>query len=220
MIALKPALCRLLVVLLSGGTFAAAEPALKPGLAIVPGVNDATWHPLFQSLAHKGAVLSEFTERRWFPFRREPIVLQGEMRSVPNVGLSLHYTQPEQRIVIIDGQGLLVRDAAGRTRAIPNDPRATAATSALLPILRFDEAELTGRFQLRAAGNPTNWRFDFVPLDPALARLLGDVSVSGQGEVVRTIEFRRSAKQHIEIEIGKTSTGVNFTADELRRFFR
>jgi hypothetical protein len=37
---------------------------------------------------------------------------------------------------------------------------------------------------------------------------------------VRRLEFRRSATQRVEIIIGATQTGVAFTPEEERRFFR
>ena len=39
-------------------------------------------------------------------------------------------------------------------------------------------------------------------------------------EAVRRLEFRRSATQRVEILIGATQTGMLFTPDEERRFFR
>lgn len=199
---------------------ASAVPLSEAGPEIVAGHNDAAWEPLFAALANKGAIDSRFTERRWFPFRRKPVVVAGEMRLAPGHGLSLHYSQPEDRTVIVDDRGLAFRDAAGRLQAGPSDPRATAAIGALLPVLRFDRAELAKTFVLAAARDGDDWRLDFVPREAALARLLGRIVVFGAGDAVRRIELRHSAHQHIEIEIGETATHVQFATADLQRYFR
>jgi hypothetical protein len=197
-----------------------AEPPGAPRPLIVPGQNDAAWRPLFAALAGQGAVYATFTERRWFPFRRVPVVLKGEMRLSPARGLSLRYQEPEERLVIADDQGMLLRDARGRTRAVPADARAQASSAALLPVMRFDFAALARTFELHAARDGGAWRLDFVPRDPEQARLLGRIVVTGEDEAVRRLEFRHSAKQRVEILIGETHTGVAFSAGDEKRFFR
>jgi len=197
-----------------------AAPPPNPGPLLVAGKNDAAWEPLFAALAGQGAVFSRFTERRWFPLRTQPVVVAGEMRLAPGRGLSLHYARPDDRTVIVDTHGLALRDAAGRTRDGPPDPRAGAAIGALLPVLRFDRAELAKTFALSAARDGADWRLDFAPQDPAVARTIGQIVVFGSGGAVQRIELRRSAHQRIEIEIGETATHVVFSAADLARYFR
>ena len=91
---------------------------------------------------------------------------------------------------------------------------------ALLPVLRFDRTELGKTFHLFAVRSGEGWRLDFVPRAAELARTFGRITVIGAGDAVRRLEFRRSATQRVEIIIGATQTGVTFTPDEERRFFR
>ena len=197
-----------------------AELPAEPGPELILGDNDAAWQPLFAALAAKGTVCSAFTEQRWFPFRKTPVVLEGEMRFSPARGLSLRYVRPDERLMIADAKGMLLRDARGRSREVPADPRAPDINAALLPVLRFDRVELGKQFHLYAVRAGEEWRLDFVPRSAELARSLGRITVIGAGEAVRRLEFRRSATQRVEILIGATRTGVTFTPDEERRFFR
>jgi hypothetical protein len=87
-------------------------------------------------------------------------------------------------------------------------------------VLRFDRAELAKTLHLFAVRAGEEWRLDFVPRSAELARTLGRITVIGVGDAVRRLEFRRSATQRVEILIGATQTGVTFTPDEERRFFR
>jgi len=214
---MKPLYLSLVFVL--AAAVSAAVPS-APGPELVAGENDATWTPLFATLAAQGVVRSTFTENRWFGVRREPVVLQGELRHSESRGLSLHYTQPEEQLCVVDAKGLLLRDAKGRTRTMAADPRAPRMDAALLPVLRFDLPALLKLFTLRAARDGDDWRLDFVPRTPELARHLSTLTVEGTGECVRRLEFRRSAKQRVEVLIGETQTGVAFTAEEEKRFFR
>jgi hypothetical protein len=175
---------------------------------------------LFRALAAQGSVRSDFVERRWFPFRTAPVVLRGDMRFSRELGLSLHYTKPEERIVIADSGGLILRDATGRSRQIHPDDRTPDLGGTLVPVLRFDEKELFKGFHVRGARSGNAWRIDFTPRAAEVARWVGTIIVEGRGGSVSRIEFRRSATQRIEIQIESTATGVTFGPDERKRYFR
>ncbi len=196
----------------------AATPEMGPQL--VAGANDAGWLPLFAELGARRTVASEFTEHRWFPFRKVPVVLKGVMRLSPELGMSLGYTEPDRRIVVIDTQGLLLREPGGRQREIPADPAAPAASTALLPILNFDWQKLDQVFVVHAARDADGWRLDFLPRDAQLASTLGRITALGEGGRMRQLEFRRSAMQRVEIFIGETRQGVEFTVAEKKEYFR
>ena len=182
--------------------------------------NDPVWRELFARLAPNKTRQSSFEERRYFPFRKAPVVLQGEIRIVPELGLSLRYLRPEPRIMIVDGKGLMFRDDEGRERAAPSDSRAQAATSALVHVLRFDFEALKKEFDVHGRRNGAQWTLAFVPRDPTFANLLGMLTVNGEENALRKIEMVKSPTQRIEITIKETQEDVLFTADTIRRFFR
>jgi hypothetical protein len=197
-----------------------AAPPAEPGPVIEAGRNDGEWRWLFSALAAKGAMMSTFTEERWFSMRKTPTVLQGEMRLLPGRGLSLHYTEPEEQLLVVDDAGLLMRDAKGRTREIKTGAAAAGLSSALLPVMQFDLEKLREDFYLHAARDGNDWRLDFVPRDRELARTLGSLVVTGIGTTVRRLEFRHSARQRIVVIIKTADTGVTFPEEDARRFFR
>lgn len=211
---------RLLFFLLFAAAHARAAALLETGPQLVTGKNDADWLPLFAELGAKRVVASTFIEHRWFPFKKIPVELKGVMRLSPGLGISLGYTEPEARVIVIDDKGLLLREANGRQREIPVDPSTPGASTALLPILNFDWRQLDHSFLVYAARSGSDWRLDFVPRDPQLANMLGRITALGDGNVMRQLEFRRSAMQRVEIFIGETKLGVELTPEEKRRFFR
>jgi outer membrane lipoprotein-sorting protein len=214
-----------------GGVMSAAEPVnfgsalatpslLAPETLLADPARDPQWRALFDQLAPNKTRQSSFEERRYFPFRKTPVVLQGEIRIVPQRGLSLRYLQPEERVLIIDDKGLLMRDSDGQERAAPADSRAQAATSALVQILRFDLDALSRDFVVHGQRDGDAWTLAFAPRDPAFAELIGTLTVTGEQGTLRKIEMVKSATQRIEILIRDTREDVIFTGDTLKRFFR
>jgi hypothetical protein len=199
---------------------AAAQGAPDPGALLSPGAAEAQWRPLIDSLAAKGDVLAPFMEHRFFPFRRDSVLLKGVLRISLKRGLSLQYTDPEPSVLIADSTGLLLRDREGHSRELPSGSRETGAIASLLPIMRFDLPALYPRFVIRARRSGPGWKFAFTPRDPEIARSLGEITVEGAGSDVRRLEFRRSAFQRIEIDVGDARSGAQFTPAELAQFFR
>ncbi|MFA6959887.1 MAG: outer membrane lipoprotein carrier protein LolA [Opitutaceae bacterium] len=187
---------------------------------IIPGKSDADWQPVLADLKAKPPLKANFEEHRFYPFRKNFTKLTGEIRLDPVRGLSLHYLTPDDRLMVIDDKGGFMKDEKGRRRDLPDDPRAQAATTALLHVLRFDLVELAKNFDLYGARDGEFWRFTFVPRPGPLSGVLNPITVTGDSGLVRRIEMRKSSSQRVEIIIGETATGVTFSADELARFFR
>jgi hypothetical protein len=199
--------------------FVCAE-ALRAEPRVVGEADDPEWRELFAHLAVRTTRMSQFEERRFFSFRKEPVVLTGEIRIDPELGLSLRYLTPEVRTIIIDAKGLLMRDERGRERAAPDDHRAAMATATLVSVLRFDLPALQKSFEIRGEREGEAWTLTFAPRDAAIAKTLGRLVVRGEKLRLQRIEMHPSEKQRIEIVVGETNEGVIFTSDTIKRFFR
>lgn len=206
-----------LIVIFASSLF--AEPPAGRGEALERGKNDSQWQWLVSALAAKGASYSTFTENRHFSTRKDPVVFTGEMRLVPERGLSLHYTAPEDTLTVIDAKGLYLRDEKGRVRQIKAGTRDAGLTAALLPVMRFDEEELYKNFTVYAARNGNEWRFDFVPLNEKLAGALGSIVASGIGTEIKRLSFNISPKLRVEVLVGETKPEARFSDDDLKKFF-
>ena len=193
------------------------DPLVNPMHRLAPDAPG--WTDLVEAFAHKADTMAEFTERRYFAFKQQPVELKGEVRVSTEHGLSLHYTVPEERTIILDAQGLLLRAATGE-KVAPADPRARAANDALLHVLRFDFVALDKDFEIYGRRVGAAWKLALVPRTEALRRGTGTITVAGEGAVVSRIELRHSAKQYIEILNAPPRPPASFTADELNRFFR
>ncbi|HEY1847896.1 MAG TPA: hypothetical protein VGG37_01760, partial [Opitutaceae bacterium] len=104
----------LLAAFLVAGQALAGEPEV-----LLPGHVSPAWSRLASALAAKGNIQAPFTERRFFPFRRQPTVLHGVLRIARQGGLSLQYTDPDPSVLIADPDGLIFRDGRGRSHELP-----------------------------------------------------------------------------------------------------
>ncbi len=198
---------------------AAEAPASSDASLQTISASDPAWMNLAADFSKNPEVLADFSERRFFPFKKAPVELAGEVRVSATRGLSLHYTAPEERTVILDAQGVLIRAPVGE-KAPPPDPRATAANEALLHLLHFDFAALEHDFTLEGRRDSEKWTLALLPRTDALRHSVGKITATGEAATIRHIEIRRTAKQAIEITIAAPRPSAAFTPDEIRRFFR
>jgi hypothetical protein len=216
-------LCALLAVLAvaHGPLFAAASVPNIVAPEHRVQLDDPAWRDLVAIIEKRpSSIVSDFEERRWFTFKKEPTLLKGEARVSRERGLSLHYPGSPERTVIIDDRGIVVRED-GHDTTPPADSRAAAANLALLNLLRFDLRPLEAAFEIYGERNGSAWVLALMPRAESLRRTLGQISVAGEGPAVRRIELRRSATQRVEILVAAPRwQGGPFSADELRAYFR
>lgn len=218
MTALRRVIALAVVLAWAAGSAAvrAGDVAIEPANRLSPDA--PAWRDLVARFAQQPDTLADFEEQRFFPFRKEPVVLRGEVRVSQARGLSLRYTAPEERVMILDTAGMLLRDAAGQQT--PPDARAAAANRALLQVLRLDFAALEKDFEVYGRRDDYAWALALVPRDEGLRRSMGNIFVRGEAMSVRTIALRRSAKQHVDIAITTPRASAAFSADEVKKYFR
>jgi hypothetical protein len=208
------------ILLLAWGAGLAPAPSRAAALTDpdpVIAAADPRWAPILRQLSQPENRQSQFEEHRYFPFRINPVVLTGTVRISPEHGLSLEYQKPDYRIVIVDGEGLLMRDSAGRDQAVPNDPHMTQAIGAFVAILRFDQRSIEEHYVMHGSQAGGDWRMSLEPKVP------GDWSaivLGGNAGGLTRIELVRSRSLRITIALSANQSGVTFAPAELARYFR
>jgi len=180
--------------------------------------DEPAWRDVVDAFARKPDVTADFSEQRFFPFRKTPLELKGESRVSTRHGLSLHYTTPEEQTVVLDDRGVFVRQAGG-DNAAPTDPRAGGANAALVQVLRFDLPALAVNFEVFGRREGAGWTLALVPRAAELRHAVSLIVVSGDAAEVHRISIRRTPGQYVEILIGPARP-TPFTAEELKRYFR
>jgi len=195
---------------------AGADGPADPAHRLRPG--DPAWNDITAAFARKPDATAAFSEQRFFAFKKTPLELKGDVRISRALGLSLHYTAPEERIVVLDGRGMLVRQPDGES-AGPPDPRAIAANAALVHVLRFDLPALAADFELYGRRSGDAWILALVPRAEELRHVVSEIVVAGDAAEVHRIAIHHTPRQYVEILVA-ASRPTPFTAEELRRFFR
>ncbi len=208
-----------LVLAASGGVRAAAPP-FRPSAVIADPRHDPAWSSLFRRLARKTNREADFVERRYYPFRKAPVVFTGVLRMAVDRGLSLDYVTPARRILIVDRQGLLIRDGHGRDLAAPSGGRAGAIAGILIEVIRFDLRRVQRDFELRGSRQGPAWSLALAPRSPRIAAEFRTIAITGKGSQLDRIELIKSASQRIDIAISRTRDGVAFPTRTLSRYFR
>ena len=193
---------------------------LAVGEEIDPVTGLVTWGPLLTRLAAKRAIYATFVEERYFPFKKTASVLEGEMRFAPDLGLSLCYTKPDLRMVILDDRGIVLRDGKGREKSAPNDAQVPEMARSMMSIFQFDFELLRSNFIVRGNREGDDWRIDLEPRNKAIAKSLGWISIVGQGDQIRHLQFKRAENQRVEISIRQTHELEAFSPADRKRFFR
>src|SRR5471032_2569218 len=67
---------------------AESDPLVNPAHGIALAAPD--WSALIASFTHNPDIAADFTERRFFPFKKDSVELKGEVRVSVTRGLSLH----------------------------------------------------------------------------------------------------------------------------------
>ncbi len=213
------ALAILMVALAGASPGRAEERPVQPAAVQLLAPRAPAWERLASAVRGAAAISADFTESRWYSFRRTPVVLRGEVRVSAERGLSLRYLGPGAPTVIIDARGVLIRSDAGD--AVPGpDARAVAAAAALLQVLRLDLPSLGASYRIYGRQSGAAWTLVLVPRDGNLLRGQGSITVEGAGPAVRGIEFRSSPTRRVGIVIGPPRSAAGFSAADMHRFFR
>jgi len=177
------------------------------------------WQSLFDALSVRVPRFATFEEERSFPFKKQPVVLQGELRIMPGHGVSLTYTQPTRQTLILDDAGVLLRDEHGRDRAVPAR-RAPATVTQLGELLQFDVTTLARNFELAGDRDGERWMLALKPLDGAVADATGAILLRGHHAQIDEIVLSPDRGPRIRISITSVHTGQPFAAAEFARYFR
>lgn len=196
--------------------------ALLPGLARAADPYAADLAPAVRSrletLARPRTVVGEFTESRFTPLKKKPVVISGIVRIDRARGLSLAYDQPRAPVVILDDKGLLLRHPDGREQVAP--PEAADDLRLLHALFAFDLATLEKSYALAATeGDAGTWALTFSrrPDAPATYR---ELTLAGDATRLTRIVLAKTPNLHTDIALGYTESGGEFTPEDLARYFR
>lgn len=161
-----------------------------------------------------------FSERRFFPFRKEPVELEGVLRMWEGRGLSISY--PEKRIgIVADDEGVLMRKYAKDGAFRQKDAGASQAETVELmkAAFAFDVVALQESFDMEWRGESEGWTIAMTPKEGDRAKI-ERLTVSGKDATVERIEMSFAGDRRVEIHPKEETVLSGFSDEDEQMYFR
>ena len=199
-----------------------AAALFSPSNHVQPGQLPFTLRKVFHRLGHDHSETMAFTESRVFAISKNPLRQTGTLRSAKESGLSLSYEGAKPHIIIVDDKGLIDRAPGGHERSVTvaDHPELSTLTDLYLNLLRGNADKLFSYADVFYTGSDHNWQMGLSPHDPALAKRVGKVVISGSNRDIGRIENVLPDGGSRVLEFGKVVRNPKYTPEEMQTYFR
>ena len=192
---------------------ATATPAADPSPASVPTVFEHAaapeqlqkmLGPTAGTLKASAALRGAFTQRKFLKELPQPLVSNGEFVVARGLGVDWHTQKPFDSTVVLTPQALIQRGADGSAHRVSADqqPGLRAVGDVFDALFTLDLARLGETFQLYGEpGEKGAWTLGLVPREPAFAKVMNRIVITGSAQPARIVMFEGSGDR-TEIEFG------------------
>ena len=153
---------------------------------------------LMATLAQAPSHEDKFTEKKAVSLLKEPIESSGILSYRKPDHLEKHVLQPKDEAIIVDGDEITWKDAAGRSRSMRL--RSNAALAALAESIRAtlagDLPALQKYFTVKLDGEQKQWSLSLTPVDDAMSRKIQSLHISGSAARIDTVEVLEKNGDH------------------------
>jgi outer membrane lipoprotein-sorting protein len=197
---------------------------LFTALALAAGATHAAEAPTLESLmagmAKTSGVEARFVERKEVTLLSEPIETRGTLVFVPPDRLARVTHAPSASRLVIDGERLSFRDAAGAEALdLSVNPIAREIVDNFIVLFSGDLARLRARYEpaLESAGE--GWRLELRPRHRPLSDLIERITLEGTGRALARIEMLERDGDRTTTRFEDVTVDRRFTPAELERWF-
>jgi hypothetical protein len=144
-----------------------------------------------------------FTEVHTLAMLKEPLHASGELFYEAPDHLEKRTLKPSPETLVLE-HGVLRAQRGHRTRVIEvaDFPEVAPFVESIRATLAGDRAALERYFEIDFEGDLAHWTLQLKPKDPAVARSVADITLSGARDVIATVAIRQSDGDHSLITIG------------------
>jgi hypothetical protein len=170
--------------------------ALFASLAVVAGaVSAAPWDlsQLMRALASNPGGRASFVETKYIALLDAPVQSSGELTYAPPDRLEKRTQKPKAEYMKLDKDTLSI-ERGNKKLAINlgDQPEALAFVDSIRRTLAGDRAALERHYALHLVGTAERWTLNLLPNDPRIAALVTSITIAGEGNQVRRIEYRQA----------------------------
>jgi hypothetical protein len=215
--------CFTVLGLLALATGASAAPA-PPSPAGAKSDDLAT---LLARFAKSPGIFARFREEKHLAMLQAPLVNEGTIHFAPPGRLARHTTRPiASSLLIADNRVQFSDGTTGDSVDLGTNPVARAFVESFVMLLAGDRAGLERYFSLRfstapiGAGHGAGWRLSLTPRTSPMNKVIKEMTLAGEGLVVRTLEVRESNGDWTRTTFTEVDVDHRYSPAEQAQVFR
>jgi len=159
-------------------------PTVAPMAAQLDAADAKT---LIAQLAKPTPATIDFSEIRFSPLLKQPLIVSGTLGYQGPTSLDRHVTQPYRETTEIRGDSVRVRREGEPERSfgLKRAPELQGLLSAFTSLLAGDHSAVEREFTIDASGDTSAWRILLAPRDARLSRRVKLIRIEGRNDAPR-----------------------------------
>ena len=168
---------------------------------------DEHFEAVLQLLAQRRHGHASFTEVHRIALLKEPLHASGELFYDAPDHLEKRTLEPRAESLVLD-HGMLTVRRGQRTRVLElaSYPEVAPLVESIRATLAGDRAGLERYFTVNFTGEPAHWSLELTPRDPAVARTVERITISGAQASIATVAVRQRDGDSSLVTIGPEIT--------------
>jgi outer membrane lipoprotein-sorting protein len=207
---------RIAVALCAAALLASPAPAVPQ-----TGESPATLEALMRGMAGASGVEARFREQKQLALLSEPIESRGTLYFVPPNRLCRETLEPSASRLVIDGDRVTFRDAAGGGQAVDlsASPIAREYVANFVVLFGGDLDALRKRYEPHFRADANGWTLELVPRAARLREFITRVTLSGRGRALERMEMVEAGGDRTTTWFEAVRSDRVFSDAELARIF-
>lgn len=148
---------------------------------------------LMRALSSNKGGRASFVETKYIALLEAPVRSSGELTYAPPDRLEKRTQKPRAEYLKLDKDTLSIERGDKRFAInLGDQPEALAFVDSIRRTLAGDRAALERHYALHLSGTAQRWTLNLLPSDQRIAALVTSITVAGNGNQVRSIEYRQA----------------------------
>jgi outer membrane lipoprotein-sorting protein len=176
---------------------------------------------LLARLAQAPGVSAKFREEKRIQLLSAPLVSEGSVYFTKPPALMRRVDTPEPSQMLLAKGRLSLWDTSGqRSFELSAHPAVRSLAESFLYVLAGDRKALEGLYTMRFAGSAQGaWRLQLIPKTKALAQLIREIKLEGDGIRVRSLQLTEATGDTSMTNFSEVRTDRHFSPEEKQRLF-
>lgn len=176
--------------------------------------------PVAGNLKSAAALRGQFIQRKYLKELPQPLMSSGEYLVARGLGVFWHTQKPFDATLVLTPQALIQRGTDGSARKVSSEqqPGLRAVGQVFDALFTLDLAQLAQTFSLYGVpADKGDWELGLVPREPAFAKVMNRVEITGSNQPGRIVLFEGSGDR-TEIEFSGVKTQASLSDGERQAF--